>query len=139
MALSSNGLKRAICSLGLQRDINSLLPAFKPAVCPPKAFLAPLTPQANAPRPHQQLFLGLQGAINSFLLAFKPAACQASNLLKASKGFLAPLTLHPRHQSHINSFFSAFKAPSIAFYWRSSLPFARLQTLQNLPETSQNP
>ena len=46
---------------------------------PPKAFLARLTPQANAPRPHQQLFLGLQGAITNFLLAFKPAVCQASN------------------------------------------------------------
>ena len=46
---------------------------------PPKALLARLTPQANAPRPHQQLLLGLQGAITNFLLAFKPAVCQASN------------------------------------------------------------
>ena len=52
---------------------------------PLKALLATLTPQANAPRPHQQLFLGRQGAINSFLLAFKPAVCHASNRTKPPK------------------------------------------------------
>ena len=57
---------------------------------PPKALLARLTPQANAPRPHQQLLLGLQGAITNFL-------------------------------------------------WRSSLPFARLQTLQYPPKPPKTP
>ena len=97
-----------------------------------------------------------QGHIHSFLLAFKAAVCQASNL---QMPFGHPLPRRPRHQGHIHSFLLAFqaavcqasnppnvplaphfgtpylagqgtKATSIAFYWHSRLPFARLQTLQ---------
>ena len=55
--------------------------------------------------------------------------------------FWQPQPRRPRHQGPINSFFLAFKpnpagqgtkAPSIAFSWRSSLPFASPQTLQML-------
>ena len=111
--------------------------AFKPAVCqasnpskpyktppnpqnPPKALLARLTPQANAPRPHQQLFLGLQGAITNFLLAFKPAVCQASNPSIPSKTPQNPQELTKK------GFFSTpdpagqrTKATSTAFSWPS--------------------
>ena len=75
----------------------------------PNALLAPLTPQAKAPRPHQQLFLGLQGDINTFFLAFKPAVCQASNRPKHSKGFFG--TPDPAGQGT--------KATSTAFSWPS--------------------
>ena len=157
-------LKRAVCFLRLQRDLNSLLLAFKPAVCqasnplkpskdcfgapdparqgtkatsaafywrclpfarlqtvqnPPKAFLAPLTPQANAPRPHQQLFLAFKAT---------PIACY----WRSSLPFARLQTL--QNPPNINSFFFAFKPTSIACHWRSSLPFATLQTLQNPPE-----
>ena len=87
-----------------QGTINSFFSAFKPAVCqlscPPNAFLAVPTPQAKAPRPHQQLFLGVQACR---LPALKPS--------KSSAG-------------------QGTKAPSLAFSWRSSLPFASPQTLQ---------
>ena len=124
-----------------------------------KALLARLTPQAKAPRPHQQLFLGLQRDINSFSLAFKPAVCQAANLPKPSKSFwhLTPQakakatqgsnaakpskssfgTPAPAGQgtkARSKAFFLDFKVTLVALYWRSSLPFARLQTLQNPPQ-----
>ena len=104
--------------LGLQGNMNSFLLAFKPAVCqatnfpkPSKSPFDTLTPQAKAPRPHQQLFLGLQGDINSF----KPSKT-------LPRLFWHPWPRRPRHQGHMNSFFLAFKATSIACYWRSSLP-----------------
>ena len=46
---------------------------------PPKALLARLTPQANAPRPHQTLFSWPSRRHQYIFTAFKPAVCQASN------------------------------------------------------------
>ena len=190
-------LKRAVCFLGLQRDLNSLLLAFKPAVCEASNPLKPSKSSFGTPDParrgtkatstafswpsrqHQKLFtgvqachlpgfkpsktvqnlpkpfldpagqrtkatstgfLGLQRDINSFLLAFKPAVCQASNPSKPSKTiqtlFGHPWPRRPKHEGHINIFFFAFKATSIACYWRSSLPFARLQTIQDILKPS---
>ena len=106
--------------------INSFFLAFKPAVCQPSkapnAFLAAPTPEAKAPRPHQQLFLGIQACR---LPALKPSKSSAGQGTKAPSiafsclPFASPQTLQtlfwqpqprrPRHQGPINSFFLAFK------------------------------
>ena len=100
--------------------INSVLLAFKPAVCqpsnapnapnPPNAFLAPPTPQAKAPRPIDQLlFIGVQACRLPAIKRSKPSKRLFGTPNPAGKGTKA----------HI----------SIAFYWRSSLLFASRQTL----------
>ena len=86
---------------------------------------------------------------NSFFLAFKPAVCQASNPPNLPNAFLAPRTLQaktpkpPSKRSKRlfgtpNPANKNIKATSVAFSWRSSLPFARPQTLQTL-QTLQMP
>ena len=65
---------------------------------------------------------GQQGPINSFFLAFKPAVCQPSKPTKRSKCLFG--SPNPAGQGT--------KAPSLAFSWRSSLPFASPETLQTL-------
>ena len=100
--------------------INSVLLAFKPAVCqpsnapnapnPPNAFLAPPTPQAKAPRPIDQLlFIGVQACRLPAIKRSKPSKRLFGTPNPAGKGTKA----------HI----------SIAFYWRSSLLFTSRQTL----------
>ena len=66
--------------------------------------------------------------INTFLLAFKPAVCS-----KPSKGLFGAPTPQAKHQGPYISI-----AFYIAFYRRSTLPFAGRQTLQTL-HTLQTP
>ena len=68
-----------------------------------------------------------QGPINSFFLAFKPAVCQPSKPTKRSKCLFG--RPNPAGQGT--------KAQSIAFSWRSSLPFASLQNPPNAPKLHQ--
>ena len=70
-------------------------------------------------KPSKRLFGSPNPAINSFFLAFKPAVCQPSKAPNPKCFFGSP---NPAGQGT--------KAPSIAFSWRSSLPFASPQTLQ---------
>ena len=129
-------LKRAVYFLSPQ----NLPKPPKTTQNPPKAFLAPAGQRTKA-------------TSNTFFLAFKAPsiyfycvqACRLPGFKpfktlqnppkppKPSKG------CRPTHQGHINSFCLAFKAPSLTFYWRSSLPFARLQTLQYPPKPPKTP
>ena len=114
-----------------QGHIHSFLLVFKTAVCQPSnAPNVPLTPlplQAKVPRPHPYLFIGVQGyrlpAVKCFKYSFDTLSleakapsshCQPSN---APNLPLAPLSLAGQ----------GTKATSIAFYWRSRLPFTRLK------------